>query len=174
MDLTSLAATVLPYLVHCLPELIEAGKFVGGKVLEKVVENTTDEIWKTTQPWLGRLMGKIETTPSALKAAQRVAAAPENKDIQTALKVELMDIFAENRDLAEEISQILDQANADGKRIAADRGGVAFGDNARGNIVITGGMQGDFIKQGNRSVLVKGGNSGSITTGDAATGDKKS
>lgn len=41
-------------------------------------------------------MGKIESNPATLKAAQRVAAAPENKDLQTALKVELTDIFAEN------------------------------------------------------------------------------
>src|SRR5262245_57777307 len=100
MDLTSLAAAALPYLVHYLPAMTEAGKFVGGKALEKVVENTTDEIWKVARPWLGRLMGKIESSPTALKAVQRVAAAPENKDLQTALKVELTDIFAENRELA--------------------------------------------------------------------------
>jgi hypothetical protein len=145
MDLTSLAAAVLQYLVHYMPAMFEAGKFVGGKALEKVVENTTDEIWKVAQPWLGRLMGKIESDSAALKAAQRVAAAPENKDLQTALKVELTEILAENRDLAEEISRILDQAKAAGKQIAADRGGVAYGDNARDNIAITGGVKGDFV-----------------------------
>jgi hypothetical protein len=31
-------------------------------------------------------------------------------------------------------------------RISANRGGVAFGDNARENIVIIGGIGGDFIK----------------------------
>jgi hypothetical protein len=146
VDLTFLAAAALPYLVQYLPAMTEAGKFVGGKALEKVVENTTDEILKFARPWLGRLMGKIESTPTALKAAQRVAAAPENKDLQTALKVELTDILGENPDLAEEISRILDQAKADGKQIAADRGGVAFGDNAQENIAITGGVGGDFIK----------------------------
>jgi hypothetical protein len=117
-------------------------------------------------------MGKIESTPTALKAAQRVAAAPENNDLQTALKVELIDIFAEDRDLAEQIGRILNQAKVAGKQIAADRGGVAFGDNAHENTVITGRVQGDFVKQGDRSVFVKGGNSGSINTGDAVTGDE--
>lgn len=74
-----------------------------------------------------------------------MAAAPENKDLQTALKVELMDIFAENRDLAEEIKRILDQAKAGGRQILADRGGVAIGDNSRDNITITGGVHGDFV-----------------------------
>jgi hypothetical protein len=76
---------------------------------------------------------------------QRVAATPENKDLQTALKVELTDILAENPDLAEEISRILDQAKAAGKQIAADHGGVAYGDDARDNIAITGGVKGDFV-----------------------------
>jgi hypothetical protein len=145
MDLTSLAAAALPYLVQYLPAMTEAGKFVGGKALEKVVENTTDEILKFARPWLGRLMGKIESTPSALKAAQRVAAAPENNDLQTALKVELTDILGENPDLAAEISRILDQAKAAGKQIVVDHGGVAYGDNARDNIAITGGVKGDFV-----------------------------
>lgn len=145
MDLTFLAAAALPYLVQYLPAMTEAGKFVGGKALEKIVENTTDEIWKVAGPWLGRLMGKIESNPTALKAAQRVAAAPENGDLQTALKVELMDIFAENPDLAEEIGRTLDQAKTAGKQLAADHGGVAYGDNARDNIAITGGVKGDFV-----------------------------
>src|SRR5262245_8095978 len=111
MDVTSLASDMLPYLVYCLPTMIEAGKFVGGKALEKVVENTTDEVWKIAQPWIGKLMGKIERSSTAMKAAQRVVASPDDGDLQTALKVELKDILAENPDLAEEIKRILDQAN---------------------------------------------------------------
>jgi hypothetical protein len=146
MELTSLATAALPYLVHYLPAMIEAGKFVGGKALEKIVENTTDELWKVAGPWLGRLMGKIESNPTALKAAQRVAVSPENEKYRTALELELEEIFTEDHDLAEEIKRILDQAKAGGKQIIADRGGVAFGDNARDNITITGGIGGDFVK----------------------------
>jgi hypothetical protein len=174
MDVTTLAPVVLPYLVRYLPAMIEAGKLAGGKALEKIVENATDEGWKIVQPWIGKLMGKIEDKPAALNAAQRVASSPENEKYQTALEVELEEIFSEDRDLAEEIKRILDQAKAGGKQITANRGGVAFGDNARENTVITGGVQGDSVKQGDRSVLVKGDNAGSINTGDAVTGDKKS
>jgi hypothetical protein len=174
MDVTTLAPAVLPYLVRYLPAMIEAGKFAGGKALEKITEHAADEVWKIVQPWIGKLMGKIEDKPTALSAAQRVALSPENKKYQTALEVELEEILAEDRYLAEEIKRILDQAKASGKQTTADHGGVAFGDNARDNITITGEVLGDFIKQGDRSVFVKGDNSGSITTGDTATGDKKS
>jgi hypothetical protein len=146
MDVTSLAPVVLPYLVHYLPYMIEAGKLAGGKALEKIVENATDEGWEIVQPWIGKLMGKIEDKPAALNAAQRVAFSPENENYQTALEVELEEIFTADRDLAEEIKRILDQAKAGGKQITADRGGVAFGDNARDNITITGGISGDFVK----------------------------
>jgi hypothetical protein len=146
MDITSLAPMVLPYLVRYLPAMIETGKFVGGKALEKISEKMTDEIWKVAQPWIGRLMGKIEDKPTAFNAAQRVALSPENEKYRTALEVELEEILTEDRDLAAEIERILDQAKAGGKQIIADRGGVAFGDNARDNITITGGIGGDFVK----------------------------
>jgi hypothetical protein len=42
---------------------------------------------------------------------------------------------------------ILDQAKFGGKQIIANRGGVAFGDNARDNITITGGISGG-LRQG--------------------------
>jgi hypothetical protein len=145
MDDTSLAPAVLPYLVRYLPAMIEAGKFVGGKALEKIAEKTADEVWKAAQPWIGRLMGKIEDKPTALKAAQRVAVSPENEKYQTALEVELEEIFTEDHDLANEIKRILDQAKAAGKQIIADRGGVAFSDNAQGNVVNTGHIGGDFV-----------------------------
>jgi hypothetical protein len=145
MDNLLLASAVLPYLVHYLPAMIDAGKFVGGKALEKIMENTTDEVWKVAQSWIGRLMGKIEDKPAALNAAQRVAVSPENEKYRTALEVELEEIFTEDHDLAEEIKRVLDQVKA-GKQIIADRGGVVFGDNARDNITITGGIGGDFVK----------------------------
>jgi hypothetical protein len=146
MDVTSLAPVILPYLFRYLPEMIEAGKFVGGKALEKIAEKTTDEMWKVAQPWIGKLMGRIEDKPTALNAAQRVAISPENEKYWTALEVELEDILTEDRNLADEIKQILDQTKGGGNQIIADRGGVAYGDNARDNITITRGIGGDFVK----------------------------
>jgi hypothetical protein len=51
------------------------------------------------------------------------------------------------------LDQTFDQVKTPGgSRVSADRGGVAFGDDAQGNVAITGGMQGDFVKQ---SVVVE-------------------
>jgi hypothetical protein len=145
MDVTTLAPVVLSYLVQYLPVMIESGKFVGGKAIGKIAEKTTEEVWKVAQPWIGRLMETIEDKTSAHNAAQRVAVSPENVKYQTALEVELEEILTEDRNLANEIKRILDQAKAAGKQISADRGGVAFSGNTQGNIVNTGHIGGDLV-----------------------------
>jgi hypothetical protein len=147
MDVTTLASAVLPYLARYLPAMIEAGKLVGGKTLEKIAENMTDEVWKIVQPWIGNLIFKIENKPAALEAAQRLAISPENTKYRTALEVQLEDILTGDRRLAENIEQMLSQAKTPGgDNIKADCGGVTYSDHARDNITIIGGIKGDFIK----------------------------
>src|SRR5262249_24543606 len=127
MDSITLAPLAMPYLIRYLPQLIEAGKFVGGKALEKIVGNTADEAWKFAKPWFGKLMGRIEESPTALPLAEKVALNPDNQKYQTALEVQLEDILSANPALAEEIAGLLDQAE-------------------RENIT---------VRQGNRSVFLK-------------------
>jgi hypothetical protein len=138
MDGLALAPLVMPYLIRYLPQLIEAGKFVSGKALEKIVENSTDDAWKFAKPWLGKLMGRIEESPAALPLAEKVALTPDNQKYQTALEVQLEDILSANPALAEEIARLIGQAE-------------------RENIT---------VRQGDRSVFVKGDNTGVIMTGD--------
>src|SRR5262245_60138403 len=138
MDGLTLAPLVMPYLIRYLPQLIEAGKFVGGKALEKIVENSTDDAWKFAKPWFGKLMGRIEESPAALPLAEKVALTPDNQKYQTALEVQLEDILSANPALAEEIARLIGQAE-------------------RENIT---------VRQGDRAVFVKGDNTGVIMTGD--------
>ena len=138
MDGLTLAPLVMPYLIRYLPQLIEAGKFVGGKALEKIVENSTDGAWKFAKPWFGKLMGRIEESPAALPLAEKVALTPDNQKYQTALEVQLEDILSANPALAEEIARLIGQAE-------------------RENIT---------VRQGDRSVFLKGNNPGVIMTGD--------
>jgi len=145
MDVAILAPVVLSYFVRYLPKMIEAGKFVGGKALEKITENLTDEGWKFVQPWIGKLMGKIEENPGAKSVVEKVALAPDNQKYQNALEVHLEDILAADPALAGDILRLLAQAEAAGKRIAADRGGVVLGDNAQGNVINAGHIGGDLI-----------------------------
>lgn len=141
MDVTALTPLILPYLIRYLPTMIEAGKVVGGKALEKVIDGTTDEVWKLAVPWIRKLLRQIEDRPAALQAAQRLAVSPENADYQIALEAELGGILAADQALAVEIKQILDQANAaGGSYIIADRGGVAIGGSAKDSTIITGGV----------------------------------
>jgi hypothetical protein len=96
--------------------MIEAGKFVGGKALEKVIDSAKEEIWKIAEPWVRKLMQQIEDQPDALQAAQRVAVSPENVEYRTALESELESILAADQALAVEIKQILDRVNVTGGR----------------------------------------------------------
>lgn len=145
MDVPTLASTVTTYLAQYLPTLFEAGKCVGSKSLEKLAETATDDVWKIVKPWIGNLLSKIEGKPAALEAAHRVAKAPENTKYRTALEVQLEDILERDRRLAEEIEQILSNANS-GDNFGAEIGGVTNRDNAHDNVTIIGGFKGDFVK----------------------------
>lgn len=138
MDPVSLAPLIMPFLIRYLPQLAEAGKFIGGKALEKIVENATDEGWKFAAPWFGKLLGRIEASSAARPIAEKVALAPDNSKYQTALEVQLEDILVADPPLAEQISQLLQQAE----------------------------QEKIIVRQGDRSVFVKGDNSGVINTGD--------
>ena len=138
MDPVSLAPLVMPFLIRYLPQLAEAGKFVGGKALEKIVENATDEGWKFAAPWFGKLVGRIEESPAARPLAEKVALSPDNAKYQTALEVQLEDLLIADPPLADQISRLLQQAE-------------------REQVI---------VRQGDRGVFVKGDNSGTIITGD--------
>jgi hypothetical protein len=84
-DVETIASEVLPNIVKDLAR---------SKALEKHSKHSASA-------GLGELMVKIEGSPTALKAAQQVADSPENTALQMVLKMELVDILAENRDLAE-------------------------------------------------------------------------
>jgi hypothetical protein len=63
MDFSSLAADALPYLVYYIPAMAEAGNFVGGKILERIVDKITDGMREVAWSWFGKLIGKIEDSP---------------------------------------------------------------------------------------------------------------
>jgi hypothetical protein len=73
-----------------------------GRLLSRTVDRLTDRasdrisdvalkraeaLWTTVRP-------KVESTPGAMRAAQRVAEQPDNEDFQAALRVELDELLA--------------------------------------------------------------------------------
>lgn len=138
MDIATLTSLTMPPLVTALPKLVEAGKLVGGKALETLVEKTTEAGVSLAKPWIGKLLNRIEEDSTAKSFAEKVALAPQNQKYQAALEVQLEDILTADPDLAAEIAWLLEKAGAE-------------------NIQ---------VQQGERSVFVKGDNPGVIMTGD--------
>jgi hypothetical protein len=139
MDVTTLTPLILPDLIRYLSAKIDNGENSG--------EIMKDENSKNAQPWIGKLMRKVKENSDALIAAQRVASSPEDLGYQAALEAELLDIFAADRNLAEEIKRILDQAIGPGR------------ENATGNITIIGGVtqtgEGNIIGHHNQASSTK-------------------
>jgi len=139
--ITAALAPALPYLLKGTEEAAkEAGKKLGSAVWDHCVK-----IW-------GLLKPKVENSPSASKALERIVKQPERKEIQTAFQVEIEDILlAEPHTLAQlaellkaagdtqayHASNIGDGAVAQGNgAVAAGKGSVAVGGNVTGNIAI--------------------------------------
>ena len=141
---TEVAAALTPALPYLLKGTEEAAKEAGKKLGSAVWEQCA-KVWELLKP-------KVETSPSASKALERIVKQPERKGIQAAFQVELEDILLADPQLFEELAELLkaagdtqtyhasiigDGAVAQGERaIAAGKGSVAVGGNVTGNIAI--------------------------------------
>ena len=56
---------------------------------------------------MGKLNPKIEAKEAAKEAVEDLAQAPEDQDLQTALRVQLKKLIAKDESLAQEILQIM-------------------------------------------------------------------
>jgi hypothetical protein len=141
MDI-SLAHSLTTYLVPFLPYLVKAGEGAAGETGKKLA----GEAWDVAKALWAKLWPKVEGKPAALEAAKDAAESPDDTDLQAALRVQLNKLLTEDQTLAAEIEQLMAKTKtAGGSQVSADRGGVAYGDNARDNIAITGGVKGDFV-----------------------------
>ena len=135
MDIGALASSITTALVPLLPYLYKAG--------EKAAEETGKTVATQSLEWgkslWSKLKPKVEAKPAALEAAQDVAHAPEDEDLQVALRVQLKKLLTEDQSLAEEVSRWLEQGKAAGKIVTAsgDRS-VAIGGDVKGSTIVTG------------------------------------
>jgi len=98
-EVAAALAPALPYLLKGTEEAAkEAGKKLGSAVWERGVK-----IWEL-------LKSKVETSPSASKALERIVKQPERKDIQTAFQVEIEDILLAEPHLLAQLVELLKAA----------------------------------------------------------------
>jgi hypothetical protein len=139
MDIVALTALLSP----CLPFLIKAAESASSKIGVDSWE-TAKKIWEKLHP-------KLEANEDARVAAEQVAAKPDSKARQAVFQEELEALLEENPDLAEAITQILQEnppkpapgsvnqtvGNVEGQAIAQQTGGKSIG-----KIQISGNVEG--------------------------------
>jgi hypothetical protein len=135
MDIGALASSVTTALVPLLPYLLKAGE----KAAEETGKTIAGQSWEWAKSLWTKLKPKVEAKPAALEAAQDAAQAPEDKDLQTALRVQLKKLLTEDQSLAEEVSRWLEQGKAAGINISVSgERNVAIGGSITGSTINTG------------------------------------
>ena len=139
-DLAVLAHDVTTHLIPALPYLVKIGEGAATETGKKLLGGA----WDSTKALWDKLRTKVETKPAALEAAQDLATNPNDADSQATLRNQLKKLLNEDQSFATEIEQLFNKAKeVSGSQVSATHGGIAFGDNATGNIAITGGVIGN-------------------------------
>jgi hypothetical protein len=150
MDIVALSAFLSP----CLPFLMK----LGNKAAESAASKIGMDSWETAKKIWEKLHPKLEVKEGARVAAEQVAAKPDSRVWQGAFQEELEALLEENPDLAEAITQILQEnppkpapglvnqtvGNVEGQAIAQQTGGQSFGQIKDSKVVgeISGNVEG--------------------------------
>ena len=141
MDIPALVHDVTQYLLPALPYLVKVGEGAATESGKKLLGGA----WDTTKSLWDRVWTKAADKPAALEAAQDLVANPNDTDSQGAWRTQLKKLLAEDAAFATDVEQLFNKAKeVDGSQISATHSGIAFGDNATGNIAITGGVIGNI------------------------------
>ncbi len=98
MDIALLTAFLTPF----LPALTQLGEKAAGKMAEKFGEDA----WNKAKAIWGRLSPQLEAKEAAQEAVTDLANAPEDEDLQTALRVQLKKLLDQNQALAVAVAQL--------------------------------------------------------------------
>ena len=132
MDIGALASSLTTALVPLLPYLLKAGEGAAGETGKKALDQSLEwgkSLWSKLKPG-------VEAKPAALEAAQDVADAPEDEDLQATLRVQLKKLLIEDQSLAEDVSRWLEQGKAAGITVTASgERSVAIGGDVKGAII---------------------------------------
>jgi tetratricopeptide (TPR) repeat protein len=135
MDLTQLSNEVTMALAPFLPTLLA----VGGKVVEGIEVKIGEDVWNKVKTLWSKLHPKIDANPFAKHAVEAVAAAPKDHDLQTAMRVELKKLLAEDADLTREVTKVwVENKNIITNAIASGHQSAAFAAEVTDSLVNTG------------------------------------
>ncbi|MBN1235958.1 MAG: hypothetical protein JW999_07910 [Methanotrichaceae archaeon] len=135
MDVSILAAEIAAFLAPYLPDLAK----LGGKAAEEASKKLGSDAFESAKGLWGRLRPKVEAKPAAQEAVMDVAASPEDKDAQAALRLQLKKILAEDETLVQEILGLWQEAKArNAGAVAKGERSVAVSGNVSKSVIVTG------------------------------------
>jgi len=134
MDVAKVANDVTGFLIPFLPYLLK----VSEKAVEEVGKQLGRDAWEHAKALWIRLRPRVEANPGALEAVRDAAQAPADEDVQTALRVQLKKLLAEDQTLVGELARQLEAIKAAGIAIAAGERSVAIVGDTSGISIITG------------------------------------
>ena len=116
MEIQTLAQNVVQFLTPFLPYLLQVGKKAGEKAIEEVGKKFGSEtVEKAKSLW-----GKLRVNKNVERAAQDVAAMPDDPDAQAALRLQLKKLLKANESLAKDTVHLME--NKVVQRVLAERG----------------------------------------------------
>jgi hypothetical protein len=123
-------AAVVAFLAPFLPYLVNAGR----RAAEDAIEGLGAHAWEYAQTLWGKLHPGLAKRPAADEAVRDAAADPNDEAALGALQMQLRKIFTEDPALAQEVADLMRDAEAAGvstvtiqgnATVKASRGGVA-------------------------------------------------
>ena len=135
--LAPLATQVASLLAPFLPQLVKTGQALAEGVVDQVAKQKGD----VAQALWDRLFPKMAETPATDTAVRDAAANPEDTDYQAALRVQLRKLLTEDRDLAQQLREVIDSGEKASGDVNVSAGGersVAVGGSVQGSTIVTG------------------------------------
>lgn len=136
LDVAVLAKDVVAFLTPFLPYLLKAGQSAADEAGKQLGELAGGGAWEKAKALWGKLRPKIEANPPAREALEDVAAATDDEDTRAVLRQQLKKLLAEDKEFADGVAQISDEAKMAGVNLAAigDRS-VAIGRDMIGSVI---------------------------------------
>ena len=103
-------ATLTAFLVPFLPFLMK----IGTRATESAAQQFGEDAWNKAKAVWDKLYPRVEAKEAAKEAAEDVANAPDDEDLQTALRVQFKKLLESDPTLAQTIAQILKEDAPDG------------------------------------------------------------
>ena len=111
----------------------------GEKAAEEAGKKFGGDAWDRAKGLWAKLRPQVEAKPAAQEAVQDAVAAPNDDDLQAALRLQLRKLLAEDALLAREITRVWQEVQQAGITvIAVGERSVAIGRDVTGSTIMTG------------------------------------